>query len=154
LHGSKRLSGATGNRKANNTMPRSLSSFTFCAGVLFAVCAGAPAQTPVAPAGVATAITTPLAPPAVISPGARANDTPPASASICFSCHGPDGNPITKEYPILKGQQRDYLAAALAAYRASQRTTTPNALVMSAMAKNLTDADIAELADWFAMVRR
>jgi cytochrome c553 len=131
-----------------------LSAFTFCAGVLVAVSAGAPAQTPVAPASVAPAITTPLAPRATITPGTAATATPPASASICFSCHGPDGNPITKDYPILKGQQRDYLMAALAAYRASQRTTTPNALVMSAMAKNLTDAEIAELADWFAMVRQ
>ena len=131
-------------------MPRPLSSVTFCAGVLLAVSAGSPAQTPVAPAGATTAVTKPLAPQATIAPGT----TPPASASICFSCHGPDGNPITKDYPILKGQQRDYLVAALAAYRASQRTTTPNALVMSAMAKNLTDADIAELADWFAMVRQ
>lgn len=135
-------------------MPRPLSPFTFCAGVLFAISALAPAQAPVAPAGAAPAITAPLASPAIITPGSAANGTPPASASICFSCHGPDGNPITKDYPILKGQQRDYLVAALAAYRASQRTTTPNALVMSAMAKNLTDAEIAELADWFAMVRR
>ena len=131
-------------------MPRPLSSVTFCAGVLLAVSAGSPAQTPVAQAGATAAITRPLAPPATITPGS----TPPANASICFSCHGPDGNPITKDYPILKGQQRDYLVAALAAYRANQRTTTPNALVMSAMAKTLTDAEIAELADWFAMVRQ
>ena len=134
-------------------MPRPSSPFIFCVGVLFAVSVSAPAQTPPAPAGAATAITTPLPPPATITPGTAAN-TPPASASICFSCHGPDGNPITKDYPILKGQQRDYLVAALTAYRAAQRTTTPNALVMSAMAKKLTDKDIAELADWFAMVRR
>lgn len=131
-------------------MPRPLSLLTFCAGVLFLVSEGAPAQTAVAPAGAATVVTKPLAPQAAITPGT----TPPASASICFSCHGPDGNPITKDYPILKGQQRDYLVAALTAYRAAQRTTTPNALVMSAMAKELTDKDIAELADWFAMVRR
>jgi cytochrome c553 len=90
-------------------------------------------------------------PPAAVIQGTPAARAPPASASICFSCHGPDGNPITRDYPILKGQQRDYLVAALNAYRASQRTTTPNALVMAAMAKALTDAEIAELANWFAM---
>ena len=131
-------------------MPRPLSAVTFCAGVLFAVSAGAPAQTPVAPRALPrqSPHRLPLRPPS------RPGRPPPASASICFSCHGPDGNPITKDYPILKGQQRDYLVAALAAYRANQRTTTPNALVMSAMAKSLTDAEIAELADWFAMVRQ
>ena len=135
-------------------MPRPMSALACCAIVLFTVSAGAQAQTAAAPAGAAPAITTPLAPPAVIVAGTAAKSAPPASASICFSCHGPDGNPITKDYPILKGQQRDYLVAALTAYRASRRTTTPNALVMSAMAKSLTDAEIAELADWFAMVRR
>ena len=124
------------------------------AGLVFVLCASAAAQAPNAPAVPTAASTSPVASPVVIVPGSAANGTPPASASICFSCHGPDGNPITKDYPILKGQQRDYLVAALGAYRASQRTTTPNALVMSAMAKNLTDAEIAELADWFAMVRR
>jgi cytochrome c553 len=122
--------------------------FVFCAGVLHAVSAGALAQTPAAPVGPTPAVTTA---PAVIAPTGK---TPPASVSICFSCHGADGNPITKDYPVLKGQQRDYLVAALNAYRASQRTTTPNALVMSTMAKNLTDAEIAEVADWFAMVGR
>ena len=125
------------------------SFITCCAGVLLVVSAGAQAQAPTPQAGSTPAISTP-------SPGvtAPAGNSPPASVSICFSCHGADGNPITKDYPILKGQQRDYLIAALGAYRASQRTTTPNALVMSAMAKSLTDAEIAEAADWFAMVRR
>ena len=127
------------------------SLFTFCAGVLLVVSAGAQAQAPAAPAATTPAATAPLPPPATIT---SAGNLPPASVSICFSCHGADGNPITKDYPILKGQQRDYLIAALNAYRASQRTTTPNALVMSAMAKNLTDAEITEAADWFAMVRR
>jgi cytochrome c553 len=144
------------NGEAMNAMFRPLLSppSRSFAGILFALCATAAAQAPKAPAVPTAASTTPLAPPAVIVPATAANGTPPASAAICFSCHGPDGNPITKDYPILKGQQRDYLVAALGAYRASQRTTTPNALVMSAMAKYLTDAEIAELADWFAMVRR
>jgi cytochrome c553 len=81
-------------------------------------------------------------------------DGAPASAALCFSCHGPAGNPIARDYPILTGQQRDYLVAALGAYRAAQRTGSPNAQAMTAVAKGLTDAEIAELADWFAMVRR
>jgi cytochrome c553 len=124
------------------------------APILYALYATAAAQAPGTTTAPLPASTAQVAPPAVIAPAAKAESTPPASASICFSCHGPDGNPISKDYPILKGQQRDYLVAALGAYRASQRTTTPNALVMSAMAKNLSDAEIAELADWFAMVRR
>ncbi|MEO8738219.1 MAG: cytochrome C4 [Casimicrobiaceae bacterium] len=116
--------------------------------------ASAAAKAPNASAVATAASTSPIAPPAVIVPGPAASDTPPASASICFTCHGPDGNPITKDSAILKGQQRDYRVAALGAYRASQRITTPNALVISAMAKNQTDAEIAEFADWLALVRR
>lgn len=123
--------------------------FTFCAGVLLALSATAQAQAPTPPVGPTPAVAPQS--PSVIAP---AGNTPPASVSMCFSCHGADGNPIAKDYPILKGQQRDYLIAALNAYRAAQRTTTPNALVMSAMAKSLSDAEIAEAADWFAMVRR
>jgi len=127
-------------------------SLSVCAGLFFsAVVSSVQAQTPATPAPLTPAVSTPLPPPVVIAP---AGTTPPSSASICFSCHGADGNPITKDYPILKGQQRDYLVAALGAYRASQRGTSSNALVMSTMAKNLTDAEIAEVADWFAMVRR
>jgi cytochrome c553 len=125
--------------------------FIFCASALLAVSVGTQAQAPAVPIAPTPAATSPLPPATVIAPTSNA---PPASVSVCFSCHGADGNPITKDYPILKGQQRDYLVAALNAYRASQRTTTPNALVMSAMAKSLTDAEIAEAADWFAMVRR
>jgi cytochrome c553 len=83
-----------------------------------------------------------------------ATAAPPASAALCFSCHGPDGNPLTRDYPILKGQQRDYLVAALNAYRASERTTSANAQAMTAIAKGLSDTEIAALADWFAMVRQ
>lgn len=125
--------------------------FIFCASALLAVSLGTQAQAPAVPMVPESATTAPLPPVAII---AAAGNAPPASVSVCFSCHGADGNPITKDYPILKGQQRDYLVAALNAYRASQRTTTPNALVMSAMAKSLTDVEIAEAADWFAMVRR
>lgn len=114
------------------------SQYLICGGVLAAMSIMALAQATTAPAaGTAT--------------NAKG---PPAGAALCFSCHGPDGNPITPDYPILKGQQRDYLVAALGAYRAAQRTTSPNALTMAAIAKGLTDAEIAELADWFAMVRR
>jgi cytochrome c553 len=122
---------------------------TFCAGVLLAVSTGTQAQAPPAPVAPASAVAATLS--SGIAPTAN---IPPANVSICFSCHGADGNPIARDYPILKGQQRDYLVATLNAYRASQRATTPNALVMSAMAKNLSDAEIAEAADWFAMVRR
>ena len=132
-------------------MPRHRPLIIFCAGALLSVSVSAHAQAPGVPTAPTPVATAPLPPAVVIAPVGNAA---PASVAICFSCHGADGNPITADYPILKGQQRDYLVAALNAYRASQRTTTPNALVMSAMAKGLTDAEIAEAADWFAMVRR
>jgi cytochrome c len=122
------------------TAPRRRAAQRLFAGALLAgIATVAVAQTPAAPAVTSTR---------------PSNSAPPASAALCFSCHGPDGNPLARDYPILNGQQRDYLVAALGAYRASERTASANAQTMTAIAKGLTDAEIAELADWFAMVRR
>jgi hypothetical protein len=86
----------------------------------------------------------PLAPAAVIVPAKR--------SAIC-SCHGPDGNPITKDYPILKG------SSAIIWWRHSARIALPSA-PRRQRAGDVRDGEepdrreIAELADWFAMVRR
>ena len=65
----------------------------------------------------------------------------------CAACHGPEGNkPITPETPRLAGQQYGYLVLALTEYR---KGTRDNA-VMSAMAKPLTDKEVADLASYFS----
>ena len=65
----------------------------------------------------------------------------------CAACHGPEGNkPITPETPRLAGQQYGYLVLALTEYRNGTRDNA----VMSAMAKPLTDKEVADLASYFS----
>jgi len=65
----------------------------------------------------------------------------------CAACHGPQGNkPVTPETPRLAGQQYDYLVLALTEYR---KGTRDNA-IMSAMAKPLTDKEVADLSSYFS----
>lgn len=72
-----------------------------------------------------------------------------ARAAACTMCHGPLGIAVAPDTPNLAGQPESYLAAQLAAYRGGARRHE----VMSLMAKPLTDADIANLAAWFASVK-
>ncbi len=65
-----------------------------------------------------------------------------AKASVCASCHGAGGISRNPAWPNLAGQQEDYLVSALKAYRAGARKDA----MMVGLAKNLSDADIAQLA--------
>ncbi|GMV02916.1 MAG: cytochrome c [Burkholderiaceae bacterium] len=66
---------------------------------------------------------------------------------VCAACHGKDGNtPIDPSYPRLAGQHADYLRHALHAYQADQRKNP----IMGAQAKQLSRADIENLASWYA----
>lgn len=60
----------------------------------------------------------------------------------CAACHGMDGIGIAPTYPNLAGQKDAYLIAQLKAFRNGSRKNP----VMSPMAKDLTDAQIANLA--------
>lgn len=63
----------------------------------------------------------------------------------CVACHGADGIGKAPQYPNLRGQKAPYLEKSLKAFRSGERKD-PN---MSAMARDLTDADIAMLATFF-----
>lgn len=67
----------------------------------------------------------------------------------CMACHGPDGrgNPGA-EYPELAGQHADYIAARLKAYRDGSAGSDDHARIMEAIAKPLSDAEIAALASY------
>lgn len=67
-------------------------------------------------------------------------------AAACAVCHGANGISTQPDAPNLAGQPEAYLAAQLRAYRDGTRRHE----VMSLMAKNLSDADIADLAAHFA----
>ncbi|MDN3609261.1 c-type cytochrome [Vibrio ostreicida] len=72
-----------------------------------------------------------------------------AKSSVCAACHGADGIAIIPGYPNLKGQNEQYLASSLKAYQAKQRKGGL-AAVMQAQAAMLSDADVANLAAFYA----
>ena len=70
-------------------------------------------------------------------------------ANACAVCHGPMGLATLPDAPNLAGQPAMYLAAQLKAYRGGARQHE----VMSLMAKPLSDADIDNLAAWYASIQ-
>lgn len=69
---------------------------------------------------------------------------------MCQGCHGIDGwrtaYPEVYSVPKIAGQQPAYLVAALKAYRSGDRSHPS----MKAIAASLTDADMANLAAYYA----
>lgn len=72
-----------------------------------------------------------------------------AKAGVCAACHGADGIAVIPGYPNLKGQNEQYIASSIKAYKAGQRTGGL-APVMQAQANLLSDEDIANLAAYYA----
>jgi cytochrome c553 len=72
-----------------------------------------------------------------------------AKAQSCVVCHGAMGLSTVPDAPHLAGQPAIYTAAQLRAYRSGARKHE----VMVVMAKPLSDADIADLAAWYASIR-
>jgi cytochrome c553 len=70
-------------------------------------------------------------------------------AAACAACHGPMGIATMPDAPNLAGQSPIYVAEQLKAYRSGKRQHE----VMSLMAKPLSDADIDNLAAWFASIK-
>lgn len=69
-----------------------------------------------------------------------------AKSTACAACHGADGNSPTSAFPKLAGQNDDYLAYVLKAYKSKARTNA----IMNGQAANLSDQDIADLAAYYA----
>ncbi len=87
---------------------------------------------------------------AAFMPGAAGAAGDPAAgkqkSQTCTACHGADGNSVTPDWPSLAGQGSEYLAKQLMDFRAGARRND----LMSPMAANLSDADIADLAAWYS----
>lgn len=69
-----------------------------------------------------------------------------ARSEACSACHGGNGVSTGPGFPHLAGQTPVYLAAQLKAYRAETRKHP----IMHAMATQLSDADIDNIAAYFA----
>lgn len=75
-----------------------------------------------------------------------------AKAAVCATCHGADGIALIAGYPNLKGQNEQYITSSIKAYQTNQRTGGLSA-VMKAQADMLSDADIANLAAYYASLK-
>lgn len=69
-----------------------------------------------------------------------------ARVSACTACHGANGVSDNPAWPSLAGQQKDYMVAALKAYKAGTRKNE----VMAGIAKGLSDADMEALAAYYS----
>ena len=67
----------------------------------------------------------------------------------CAACHGNDGIAVLPEAPSLAGQSAGYVAAQLRQYRSGERRNEQMTLV----AAPLTDAQIGDLAAWYASIQ-
>jgi len=67
-------------------------------------------------------------------------------ATTCFACHGENGISLNPNYPSLAGQSAEYLVKQLNAFRSGTR----NDPVMGAMAQSLSDADVDNVAAYYA----
>lgn len=70
------------------------------------------------------------------------------SLPACVQCHGPGGVGVGDVFPSIAGQSPDYIAAQLHAFKNSTRPGGPMDL-MGAVARKLSDADIAVVAKHF-----
>ena len=86
----------------------------------------------------------------VASPAASAGDVKAGrqKALQCQTCHGLDGQAKLPDGPNLSGQNEIYLAKALTDYRSGARQNE----MMSLVARNLKDDDIADLAAYYAAI--
>ncbi len=69
-----------------------------------------------------------------------------AKSATCVGCHGSNGIGNSPEFPNLAGQKQAYLAKQLKAFRSGKRSDPS----MNAMVKALSDADIDNLAAYYA----
>lgn len=67
-------------------------------------------------------------------------------SSLCVACHGADGNSPLAANPNLAGQHARYLYKQLSDYKAGRRKNP----VMAGMVASLSDADMRNLAAYFA----
>jgi cytochrome c553 len=69
--------------------------------------------------------------------------------AACAGCHSPNGSGIPAQYPRLAGQQPEYVATQLKAFRSGDRANDPNQM-MRATAGKLSDKQIDALADYIS----
>jgi len=71
------------------------------------------------------------------------------AAGICVTCHGALGISTLPNAPHLAGQPAIYLVEQLRNYRSGKRVND----IMTVIAKPLTNAEIDDLAAWYASLK-
>jgi cytochrome c553 len=69
-----------------------------------------------------------------------------SKSATCQACHGPTGTSTQPIYPNLGGQHQNYLSKSLHGFRDGSRANA----IMSGFAGGLSDADIEDIARWYA----
>ncbi|MGZ9811462.1 c-type cytochrome [Pseudoroseicyclus sp. H15] len=67
----------------------------------------------------------------------------------CIACHGPGATEAREDFPALAGQDEAFLTAQLRLWRSGERGGSE---LMTQAAQDLTDAQIAALAAWYASI--
>jgi len=68
---------------------------------------------------------------------------------LCAGCHGANGISMSPNIPNLAGQKDAYLAKAIKDYKTGARKDG----MMSSVAAGISDADIADIAAYFASLK-
>jgi len=72
-------------------------------------------------------------------------------ATACFACHGANGVPAAPLFPRLAGQRADYLYQRLLSFKqAKPKDAYYSTSAMTPNARNLSDADMRDLAAFFS----
>ncbi|MDP3309091.1 cytochrome c, partial [Methylotenera sp.] len=79
-------------------------------------------------------------------PAAPADKTLQTVNTVCAACHGADGNSAITLNPKLAGQHPEYLVKQLAEFKSGKRANA----VMTGMAAMLSDAEMKDVATYFA----
>jgi cytochrome c553 len=64
----------------------------------------------------------------------------------CERCHGIEGNSTDPRFPMLAGQNADYLRRSMQAYAAGERSQS----IMHAMSEPLTQTDVNQIVNYYA----
>ena len=88
---------------------------------------------------------------ALFSLSAQAGDVEAgkAKAAVCAACHGPAGISANPMWPNLAGQKEAYLVKQIKAFKSGDRKDPS----MAPMVAGLTDADIENLAAYYASLK-
>ncbi|GAB3628136.1 cytochrome C [Pandoraea terrae] len=70
----------------------------------------------------------------------------------CATCHGQSGEGVVGTFPRLAGQQPDYIASQLIAWRDGRRKNSPQSL-MDDIASRMTDEEVWDAANYFGSLK-